>query len=99
MIKKNTIELAIADLFKADRVIKKKSRYFCGLVSEEVRKQVGCGDYFFESPDGQNGQLYYELRKLGYSGGGFKAEYYWTISKNGIQISYTEGDISISLIK
>jgi len=53
---------------------------------------------FFESPDGQNGQLYYELRELGWSQGGFDAPYHWKIVKNGVMIQFTEGDIYVKEI-
>jgi hypothetical protein len=92
---RNSVPLAIQDIIKADKIIKKRHRYSCGLVSEVEKAAIGCGDLFFESPDGQNGELYSELRNLGYSMGRFNAGYDWKISKNGIQISYCEGDIYV----
>ena len=93
------MEQATKDLIKADKIIKKRARYSCGLTSDEYRKEIGCGDFFFESPDGQNGQLFYELLNLGYRQSGFNAEYFWGVSKDGIRISYTEGDIYIKNLK
>lgn len=89
----------IADLIKADSIIKRRHRYFCGLAWDENRKFIGSSsDIFFESPDGQNGELYYELKKLGWRNGGFNAEYYWKLRKDTWTIGYTEGDIYITKI-
>lgn len=88
----------LLDLFTADKKIKRRTKYKCGLVSEQEKAGLGCGDYFFESPDGQNGELYYELQELGYSSGGYNAPYYWKIVKDGWQIAYIEGDIYIKEI-
>lgn len=85
----------IEDLKKANQQIVKRHRYSCGLASEEVRASIGCGDLFFESPDGQNGELYYELKKLGWRNAGYSAEYYWKVRKGNWLISFTEGDIYI----
>jgi hypothetical protein len=41
------IEKARQDLFLADSNIKKRTKYSCGLVSEEIKNSLGCGDYFF----------------------------------------------------
>ena len=90
---------AIEDLKKAATHIQSLHSYRCGLASDEVKDEIGCGDFFFESPDGQNGELYYELLKLGYRNAGFNAEYYWKVRKDGVIISYTEGDISISEVE
>lgn len=90
-------ESAIRDLMEADSIIKKRHRYNCGLMDEDKAKDIkGTGAYFFfESPDGQNGELYYELRKLGYINSGYNAPYYWGVSKDGFHIQYTEGDVYI----
>ena len=93
------MEQAVIDLKLADKKIKKKHRYFCGLVSEEQKDAIGSGDFFFESPDGQNGELFYELRSLGYRSAGHNAEYNWKVRKDGILIEYLEGDIYIRKIK
>lgn len=80
----------------ADRKIKKLSRYTCGIVSDEERDALGCGDLFFESPDGQNGLLYRILTKdYGFRNAGYNAEYYWKVRKDGFVVAYSEGDISI----
>jgi hypothetical protein len=88
-------ENAIVDLRIANREIRKRHNYFCGLVSDDVRDSIGCGDLFFESPDGQNGELFYELRKMGWRNAGFNAEYYWKVTKDGWIIEYVEGDVYI----
>jgi hypothetical protein len=87
---------AIKDLIKADKKIKKNHRYNCGLL--ESTEGIGIGDFFFESPDGQNGELYYKLKELGWRHSMYKAEYYWRVSKNGLFLTYCEGDISIKPI-
>lgn len=87
------------ELKDADRKIKKRHRYICGLVSEEKKEGLGIGDFFFESPDGQNAELYYALREKGWINSGYNAPYSWGVSKNGVKITYTEGDISIRPLK
>lgn len=93
----HTKENCEQDLFKANKIIQKRTRYNCGLIMDAYEKGLISNQtrYFFESPDGQNGELYSELRKLGYSDAGYNAEYYWKVSKDDYIISYTEGDIDI----
>lgn len=93
------MEKALIDLRVADRIIKRRNRYFCGIVNESEKDSIGCGDLFFESPDGQNGELYMELRKLGWRNAGYSAEYYWKVIKDGYFIEYVEGDIYIKLVE
>lgn len=93
------IEKAKNDIVEADIKIKKRHRYVCGLVSEAKKDELGCGDMFFESPDGQNGELYYQLVSMGYRSSGYNAPYYWGVSKDGIKIQFTEGDIYIKNLK
>lgn len=83
---------------EADRKIKKRHRYACGIEQEADAEQLkdGKASLFFSSPDGQNGELYFELQKLGWSGGGYKAPYDWRISKDGDIIQYCEGDIYLT---
>jgi len=90
---------AYADIEKADKIIKKRYRYECGLVSEAVKNEIGCGDLFFESPDYQNDDLYYELRKLGWRNSGYAACYHWGVSKGDLKITFVEGDIYIKPLK
>jgi hypothetical protein len=90
---------AYADLEKADKIIKKRYRYFCGIVSKEKKDEIGCGDLFFESPDYQNDDLYYELRKLKWINSGYEACYHWGVSKGKIKIEYVEGDIYVRELK
>lgn len=94
-----TKESAISDLKSANTKIIKRHRYFCGLVSDEQKNNIGCEEFFFESPDGQNGELYHTLREMGWKHQKYDSEYYWKVQKMGFTISYTEGDISISLTK
>ena len=90
---------AYADIETADRIIKKRYKYFCGLVSKEKKDAIGCGDLFFESPDYQNDDLYYELRKLKWINSGYNSCYHWGVSRDGIRIEFVEGDIYIYKIK
>ncbi len=92
---KKTMNQAIMDLKTANKQVIKRHRYSCGLASQEYKDAVGCGDFFFESPDGQNGELYNELRKLKWLHSVYKAEYYWKVRKDNIMISYVEGDIYV----
>ncbi len=90
---------AIDDLKKADKIIKKRHRYACGLEpdSEEIKEERA--RFFFLSPDGQNGELFYELQKLGWRNAGRTAEYYWKMSRDGVRIEYVEGDVYLSPLK
>jgi hypothetical protein len=95
---RGSIESTIALLKKADKAIKKRHRYQCGLEEgEDVKEERAT--FFFLSPDYQNGELYHELVKLGFSRGGYNAPYYWRVVKDGVMIQYTEGDIYLTLIK
>lgn len=85
----------MADIRKANKEIIKRHKYVCGLVPDEKKAELGCGDMFFESPDGQNSELFYELKRLGYRTSGYNAEYDWGVSKQGWKISFCEGDIYI----
>jgi hypothetical protein len=87
------------DIRIANSEIRKRHRYFCGLVTDEEKDNIGCGDLFFESPDGQNGELYMELKNMGYRNAGYNAEYYWKVRKDGFMVEFTEGDIYIKEIK
>ena len=99
------MENLIALLKKADTIIKKRHRYSCGLVADPVAQGLQ-GDsgikedrarFFFESPDGQNGELYYVLRELGLVNAGYVAEYHWKLREKGTGwfLTYTEGDVDI----
>ena len=90
-------EDVVRDLKEADTIIKGRHRYNCGLMGEDKTKGIMAGraDFFFESPDGQNGELYYEMRKLGYRNSGYNAPYHWGVSKDGFHIEYVEGDVYV----
>lgn len=90
-----TIDDIKKDIRTANIAIQKRHRYNCGLVTDEQKDAIGCGDMFFESPDGQNGELYYELKKLGFINAGYNAEYHWKVRKDGFMVSFVEGDIYI----
>lgn len=96
-----TIKDATAELHIANAIIIKRHRYACGIEPNEYAE--GLKDdrarFFFSSPDGQNGELFYELRNLGWRNSGYNAEYFWKVSKDGVFINYTEGDIYITLAK
>ena len=99
------MENLIKLLLKANGIIKKRHRYHCGLEDEETAKTLQSDTgvhkdrarFFFLSPDGQNGELYQELRKLGLINAGYSAEYYWKLRERGTGwfLTYTEGDIDI----
>lgn len=88
-MKKYTYEEARADLMIADKLIKKRHRYDCGI--EDFEKK----HLFFLSPDRQNSELLYELKKLKWRESGYNAPYYWNVSKRKVFIQYREGDITI----
>ena len=94
-----TIKQVVADIIQAQKIIKKeyKIKYTFGL-NIEMCKSMGCGDLFFESPDGQNGALYYKLKNLGWRHHKFETEYYWGLTKNNTRLIFTEGDIYIKNI-
>lgn len=90
------MEKMIEKLNHVDQIIKKRHRYHCGLettaVPSGLRMRV-----FFLSPDGQNGELYYELRNNGLSHSKYTAEYHWKLrdpNSNWV-LSFSEGDIDI----
>lgn len=89
------MEQAIHDIRKANAIIKRQYRYNCGLMEDDTNIKDSRAKFFFESPDGQNGDLFCELKKLGYINSGYNAPYYWGVSKDGYHIQYTEGDIYI----
>ncbi len=90
------------DLVHASMMIEVRHNYACGLEVEndEQRNDIEptTTHFFFNSPDGQNGELFYRLREQGYRSSGYNAPYNWAVSKNGVRISYTEGDIYLSII-
>jgi hypothetical protein len=96
------IKLAIADLKKVDEIIKSKHRYSCGFEYEGGILLASITDekarLFFNSPDGQNGELYYALRNLGYHNARYTANYDWKVFKDGAEISYVEGDVYVRTI-
>lgn len=89
---------AIQDLKAANRTVRRRQRYACGLEEGSENVQEQRARFFFNSPDGQNGELYYELRKLGWRTSGYEAEYYWGVSKDGVRIEYVEGDVYITAL-
>jgi len=94
-----TINDAIKLLKEADRKIKKAHRYACGLEEERAEDlKDERATFFFNSPDGQNGELFYKLKELGFRTSGYNAQYDWGVSKDGVKIKYTEGDIYITLL-
>lgn len=87
-------EQAVAAVESADAKIKAATRYACGIDGPwqhtEKKSRV-----FFSSPDNQNGQLYWGLRALGFSGGGYEAPYKWRIARDGAVVEYVEGDLYV----
>lgn len=92
------MQQAINDLKKADSIIKKRTRYNCGLLDDDQTEGIkeSRARFFFESPDGQNYELLHELQKLGWRSGKYEAPYFWRMSKDGITIEYVEGDVYLT---
>lgn len=86
---------AYADIEEVDRGIKLEYRYRCGLTDRKTAKELGCGDLFFESPDRQNLDLYYGLRKLGWARKKPMVPHHWVVSRLGVKILFSEGDIYV----
>lgn len=86
------------DLEQCSKIIEARHRYSCGLEGVWTDSENRSRNFFL-SPDGQNSELYYELKKLGYRNAGFNAEYNWKVYKDGVLISYTEGDVYLSEYK
>ena len=84
-------------LQKANDKITRRYNYPCGLEPDDKGKTLrdDRATFFFSSPDGQNGELYYELTKLGFRHSKYHAEYYWKVRKDGFAIDYTEGDVYV----
>ena len=91
------IEQAKKDLQAASDVIAARHRYACGL-EREWQDFSTYSRNFFLSPDGQNGELYSELRNMGYLPSGYKAPYHWGVSTHGLRIEFVEGDVYIKEI-
>ena len=81
-------------------------------VAEEVTKKHGGNfwekashkapgaDFFLEAPNFQDTKLYEWLRACGFQDykNGYEVPYKWLIKKNGVSISYVEGDIYVNQI-
>lgn len=95
----NVKDEIIKDIQIASLKIEAKHRYPSGLEIHERENIHGVPTnyLFFNSPDGQNGELYAELKNMGYCNAGYTAQYHWKIKKynSNWYISYTEGDISV----
>ena len=89
----------IEELKKANKTITNRHRYSCGLEEEDAELKDGRATFFFNSPDGQNGELYYELKKLGWRHSKYEAEYHWSVRKDNCKITYVEGDIYVTIEK
>lgn len=92
------MENALTDLRQADKIIKKRHRYACGLDETEDIKEERAR-FFFSSPDGQNYELLSELQRLGWGHTKYQAPYFWRTHKDGVQLEYVEGDIYITIKK
>jgi len=88
------LTMALHELKIANDIVKSKHSYDCGLTGKE-RYFKGYIYLFFESPNYQNEELFYLLRMNGWRSAGFAAPYHWNVKKQGVFISYSEGDISI----
>lgn len=91
------------DLRVIDEIIKARHRYACGLENSSVIGGIWTDSEdgtksraFFQSPDGQNGELFHALQVVGYSVTKYAAPYHWTAKKKtGPYVTYTEGDLYI----
>jgi len=100
MRKDTTIISATFDLMTANRLVTKNHKYSCGVdidIEKEFKDERA--DFFFNSPDRQDGELYYALKKLGWLNKKYEAPYYWQVRRDKVIISYTEGDIYINYEK
>lgn len=100
-LQENYLNWAISELEKCDRQIKKRYRYACGIVKKEIADQLKetRATMFFESPDGQNLDLFYLLLERGWRSVKYSAGYHWAVENNWMQIEYVEGDIYIKEAK
>ena len=97
-----TLSGAGVDLRIANRKVVRRANYMCGIVEngldvENLKDEKA--QFFFESPDGQDYELYMALRDIGYREKFFKAPYYWRVEKHGFAIEYVEGDVYLTTIK
>ncbi len=94
-----TIDTAIIDLFTANRTIAKRHKYNCGIETDQQAKELkdDRATFFFLSPDRQDSELYQELKNLKWLNKKYEAGYYWQVRKDDIIISYTEGDVYITI--
>lgn len=83
------------DLLAANKLVRARANYMCGLTDLKFREDERGYRGFFSSPDRQDSELYYALLKMKYRSSGYNAPYHWKVSKGNIFISYTEGDIGI----
>ena len=51
--------------------------------------------FFLENWDDEREKFYYALLKSGFKTNCYKANYYWEVVKDGIAVSYVEGDVYI----
>lgn len=92
------MKTAINDLMKANKKVTSKTRYSCGIMESPEGIKEDRAQFFFESPDGQDYEFFAALRGLGWADAGFNAPYYWNVIKDGIKISYVEGDVYVNQI-
>lgn len=92
------MKTAIEELRVANQAIRKQYRYPCGLLRPSAAEglKASGAQFFFESPDGQNADLYWQLGKLGWGHSFYNAPYHWGLNRNGVYLRYVEGDIYLS---
>ncbi len=92
---KTKVADAVEKLEYCNRQIQARHRYHCGIEEIRYNDEGTKATTFFLSPDGQNGELFYELCRNGFQKAGYGAEYFWKVRNGDVYISYTEGDVSI----
>ncbi len=90
-----TLDDILSILENANSNIIKNHNYSCGLEYVEKSKDEDRAVGFFESPDAQNGELYYALIEAKGRRSKHEADYYWRVRIGDYFIGYTEGDISV----
>ena len=85
-------------------LIEQNHRYSCGLETgilanrwsfKGVEQPNVKASGFFNSPDSQNGEFYYALKKVGLRHHFYNAEYHWGVRLGKIILTYTEGDVDV----
>ena len=69
------------------------------MAGEFILNEEGVARAFFENQDEERITFMHLLQDAGYENAGYKASYDWQRAKDGILVSYVEGDVYIKAIK